>query len=240
MTRFEHTRGLLHRTLLASALAGAALGLAGAAQAQDSSMEERLRAQLRLVTGQLQQTQNELAQMKAGGAASAPGAATRAAAPDTEALRAELAQSRAQLAREREARARQDSERTAAQQQAREAVDKAGAQVAQFRGAYDELLKMARASEAERQRLGQEVALQKAAVAQCEVKNQQLYAVGMDVVNAYEKLDLNTVLSSRQPFATSRRVKLEEIAQQYGDKLYQSRFDVRAVNAPAEQAATTP
>lgn len=232
MNSFEKKRSRLRLAITATLLASLAIGVVGTVRAQGQSMEERLRAQLRTVTSQLQQAQNELAQIKAGGAGAGV-AARPAAAPDAEALRADLAQSRSQLARERELRTRRDAEFAAAQLQAKEAVEKAGAQVAQFRGAYDELLKMARASEAERLRLGQENTLHTTAIAQCEAKNQQLYAVGTEVLEAYEKVDMSAVMSARQPFAAQARVKFEQIAQQYGDRLYQSKFDVRAVSVPA-------
>lgn len=228
MTLFDHPWSGVRVALLAGALA-----CAGLAQAQEQSMEARLRAQLRTVTGQLQQAQNELAQFKTGTAAKP------AAAPaEAEALRAELAQSQALLAREREARSRRDAQFSTAQQQTRETLDKAGAQVAQFRGAYSELLKMARATESERQKLIQAAALHQVAIAQCTAKNQQLHAVGMEVVNAYEQLDMGSVLSARQPFAAQSRVKLEQIAQEFGDRLYEGKFDLRAVQAP--QVAESP
>ena len=238
MTSFDHSWPGMRLALLAGTLAGAAF--AAPALAQEASMESRLRDQLRAVTGQLQQAQNELAQIKAGAAPAA--AAKPVAAPaETEALRAELAQSQAQLARERDARGRRDAQFATAQQQSQQALErleKAGAQVAQFRAAYAELLKMARDAESERHRLTKAAALSQAAIEQCTAKNQQLHAVGMEVISAYEKLDMGSVLSARQPFAAQSRVKLERIAQQFGDRLYESKFDVRAVQAP--QVAESP
>ncbi|MCY1561968.1 hypothetical protein D9M68_992960 [compost metagenome] len=61
--------------------------------------------------------------------------------------------------------------------------------------------------------------------------------MGQEVLRAYETVDLGSVLASRQPFAAQSRVKFEQIAQQYGDKLYEGKFDVRAVNAPAPATA---
>jgi hypothetical protein len=46
-------------------------------------------------------------------------------------------------------------------------------------------------------------------------------------------VDLGTLISARQPFAAKSRVKFEEVAQQYGDKLYEGKFDLRSVRAPA-------
>jgi DNA repair exonuclease SbcCD ATPase subunit len=212
------------------------------AQQQGQSMEERLRAQLRVTTSQLQQAQNELAALKAGqqpngAAVSGSAAAAPAGKSELEALKRELAQSQQQLAAERHARGQASAGSEQLRQQAQATAEKAGAQVAQYRGAYDDLLKLARASEAERQRLAAEATTQRTALTQCEAKNAQLYAVGQEILRAYETVDLGSVLASRQPFAAQSRVKFEQIAQQYGDKLYEGKFDVRAVNAPAPAAA---
>lgn len=193
----------------------------GAAQAQNQSMEERLRAQLRITTTQLQQAQNELAAFKGGAAAPSTPA-------DIEKVKKDLSNSQAA---ERKAR----EQLSGVKQQNQAALDKVNAQIAQYRSAYDELLKLARASEGERQRLALETSTQAKSVSQCETKNAQLYAVGQEILHAYETQDMGTLMSARQPFAAQSRVKLDQIAQQYGDKLYEGRFDVRGSNAQAEQ-----
>lgn len=213
----------------------AAIAIVPAHGQQTQSLEERLRAQLRATTTQLQQTQNELATLKAG--QTSP---VKASSEDIEALKKELAQSRSQLAAERQLRERQGGSVAKVQADAQAAIDKSNAQVAQFRNAYDELLKLARASEAERQRIGADHVLQKAALVQCESKNQQLYSVGQEILRAYENIDMGDVMSARQPFATKTRVRYDEIAQQYGDKLYDGRFDARAASAPVVSAPNTP
>ena len=226
---------------LVLAMLACTAGMAHAQQPQGQSMEERLRAQLRVTTSQLQQAQNELAALKAGQPTAAPaGAGAAPAKSELEALRKELAQSQAQLAAERHARSQASAGTEQLRQQAQATTEKASAQIAQYRGAYGELLKMARAAEAERQRLTTEAATQRTALTQCEAKNAQLYAVGQEILRAYETVDLGSVLASRQPFAAQSRVKFEQIAQQYGDKLYEGKFDVRAVNAPAPGASAVP
>lgn len=235
----------LARQRVKTASAGAALLLLASMAAlpahgqQAQGMEERLRAQLRATTTQLQQAQNELASLKAGQASPAAGATASAAAPagDVEALKKELAQSRGQLAAERQSRERQGESAAKIQAEAQAVVEKANAQVAQFRTAYDDLLKLARASEAERQRLGADDAQQTATLAQCESKNLQLYSVGQEILRAYENIDIGEVVASRQPFAAKIRVRYDEIAQKYGDSLYEGRFDARAVRAPAPAQA---
>ncbi|MET3179222.1 UNVERIFIED_ORG: chromosome segregation ATPase [Variovorax guangxiensis] len=234
----------MSRKIFPALLLASLAAMAGTTHAQQptggQSMEERLRAQLRATTTQLQQVQNELAALKAG-QQQQPAAQTGAAAPakpELDALKKELSQTQAQLAAERQAREAASAGSQQLRQQAQAASDKATAQVAQYRNAYDELLKMARTSEAERQRLVTDAATHRTAIAQCEAKNTQLYALGQEILRAYETMDVGTVLASRQPFAAQSRVKYEQIAQQYGDKLYESKFDVRAVAAPAPAAPT--
>lgn len=227
-----HTSGSM--TMLFRPLAAAMLMLAaGSVVAQQGqSMEERLRNQLRITTTQLQEAQNELAVLKAGKAA--PSVSQKnAPAADVDSVKKELAEARSQLASERRAREKNHDANQAA-------LEKSNGQSAQYRNAYEELLKLARAAEGERQRLAQEAKSQQAAIAQCEAKNTQLYAVGQEILQAYETMDIGTIMSVRQPFAAQSRVKYEQIAQQYGDKLYEGRFDHRAQATPAASAETAP
>lgn len=207
---------------------------------QGQSMEERLRAQLRITTAQLQQAQNELAALKAGAPAAPAAAPAAVPTAQADALRKDLAQARAEAAAERSARAQATENATQLRAQAQAMHEKAAGQVAQYREAYDGLLKMARASDAERQRLLTEASTQRTALGLCEAKNVQLYAAGQDILRAYETVDLGSVFAARQPFAAQSRVKYEQIAQQYGDQLYEGRFDPRSVQPPAASPAAAP
>jgi colicin import membrane protein len=236
------TRRVPERAWLAAALLvlGGLGGHAASAQPlpqQGSSMEERLRAQLRLTTTQLEQAQAQLVQLQAGAQAKPAGSAAPAAPAELDALKKELAQAKADAAAQRQHAERVDAAQGATAQQARAAVEKANAQIAQYRDSYNELLKMARASETERQRLSKDDGTRQTALQQCEAKNTKLYAVGQDILHAYETMDMSTVMAARQPFAAQSRVKFEQIAQDYGDKLYGGRFDERSAEAPVPAAA---
>ncbi|SIR35137.1 hypothetical protein SAMN05880566_111168 [Janthinobacterium sp. TND4EL3] len=205
----------------------------GAAQAQGQkgqSMEERLRAELRNVTAQLQQTRGELELLKAKGAPAAK--AAPAAAPASDGLKKELARSQSQLAQERAQREKLAAE----QQRGAAAAQETAASLAQYRQASEQLAATGKQLAAERARLDGEVATQRGALARCEAKNAQLYATGQEILQAYESLDVLGVMKARQPFAAQSRVKLEQIAQQYGDQLYQGRFDARQTETPAVPA----
>ncbi|OEZ49405.1 hypothetical protein JAB1_25990 [Janthinobacterium sp. MP5059B] len=205
---------------------------ASTAQAQKGqSMEERLRAELRNVTAQLQQTRGELELLKAKGVPAAK-AAPAAAAPASDGLKKELARSQSQLAQERAQREKLGEQ----QQRSAAAAQEASASLAQYRQASEQLAATGKQIEAERARLDGEVTAQRGALTRCESKNAQLYAAGQEILQAYEGLDVLDVMKARQPFAAQSRVKLEQIAQQYGDQLYQGRFDARQTETPAAPA----
>ncbi|PLY43569.1 hypothetical protein CSZ94_07920 [Janthinobacterium sp. ROICE36] len=94
--------------------------------------------------------------------------------------------------------------------------------------------------EAERAHLDGEVASQRGALARCVSKNAQLYAAGQEILQAYEGLGVLDVMQARQPFAAQSRVRLEQIAQQYGDQLYQGRFDARQTSDTSAAPAPAP
>lgn len=200
----------------------ALLLMVGGVQAQQNqSMEERLRAQLRITTTQLQQAQNELATLKSG-SVKAVGTGGGAQS-ELDALRKDLARVQAQLASERRA--------SAGRQQNRAALEQTAAQLAQYQSAHDELMKVVRAAEAERLRLLGDSESQRSALGRCEAKNAQLYAVSQEILRAYENIDIATVMAARQPFAAKSRVKLEQTAMEFGDKLHEGRFDPRSSDA---------
>lgn len=199
------------------------------------SMEERLRTELRHVTTQLQQARSELEMLKAkaeaktGAKTGAKAVPVAAAAPASEGLKKELARSQALLAQERAQR----EQLLQQQQRSTAAAQESAANLAQYRQASDKLVATGKQLEAERARLDGELTAQRATLARCESQNAQLYATGKEILQAYEALDVVDVVRARQPFAAQSRVKLEQVAQQYGDQLYQGRFDARATPAPA-------
>ncbi|VVE85285.1 hypothetical protein [Pandoraea sputorum] len=198
------------------------------------TMEERLRTQLRTTTDQLQQAKNELAALKAGGAtAGVSGNAGKASKESPEALRKQLDDAQQQLAAERQSRERLAQDARASQSEVKTIADKANTQISQYRNAYEELLKLARQADAQRKQLAEETAAQRAALKLAQEKNDRLYAVGQEILTAYETMDVATIVAARQPFAAQARVKYEQIAQQYGDKLYEGKFDEQQAMAAA-------
>ncbi|HWH89609.1 MAG TPA: DNA repair protein [Pseudomonas sp.] len=192
------------------------LGLLIATGASAEGMEERLRTQLRSTTQQLQALQSQQAQASA---------AQLAAQNEAKAAQAQIKQLTAELAKAKglaeQLAGQQQSLHSQAQAQVAASVEQTG----KFKKAYDELLVLARAKEAERAKLQTQLAERDTQVQQCSAKNQQMYGVAKQILSAYENIDVAEVMKIRQPFAGSARVKFDELAQGFGDELYKTQFD---------------
>ncbi len=227
----DNTQSRAGRVLLMSLallMGGNALVAPGIARAADQTqtIEDRLRLQLRSTSQQLQALQAAQAQMQAArNAAEAQNGILQDQIKSLQAERDKANDQNKTLAQQ------QDSVRSQAQSQVEASQQQAG----QFKQAYDQLLAMAKNSEAQRAGLQTQLAQLKGALASCAVKNQRLYELGNEVLKAYEGLGTGSLIKIREPFATSSRVKFDEIAQSYGDKLYENRADARPPAAAAKQ-----
>ena len=200
------------KRLLISISALCALFVATHAGAQ--TLEEQLRSQLADARGQLQDLQGQQAQWQAQKAQLEQ--QRDAARKDADAAKAELAKNKSA--------APQD---TAALASERAAHEQAAAQVQQLQKQVADANAKEHAQEEQGSDLATQLSAAQAQVGTCTAKNQQLYNIGNEILDAYSHVGLGTVLASREPFAASERVKLENAAQAYGDKLYEQRYDPR-------------
>jgi len=197
------------------------VGVALANGASAEGMEERLRTQLRSTTQQLQALQSEQAQA---------GAARIAAENQTKAAQAQIKQLEAELAKAKGLSEQLAGQQQNLQNQAQAFAAASNEQLGKFKKAYDDLLVLAKAKEAERARLQVQLTERDTQVQQCSVKNQQMYGVAKEILAAFEKIDVAEVMKIRQPFAGGARVKFEEMAQTFGDNLYKNQFDATHVS----------
>ncbi|SFS13489.1 hypothetical protein SAMN05216570_2874 [Dyella sp. OK004] len=181
----------------------------GSAQAQ--SLEEQLRTQLREARGQLQDLQSEQV---------AWNAQKQGIQGERDQARKELAQAQAELSKLRASTAGGGSElatERGSRQRAEEALQQAQ------RSGTEAAAKL-QTQQARESTLSTELAHATNELNTCGSRNQQLYKVGQEILDAYAHMDMGTVLSARQPFAAAARVKLENAAQGYGDRLYEQRY----------------
>ncbi len=192
------------------------IGSLAATGASAEGMEERLRTQLRSTTAQLQALQSEQAQASA---------ARIAAENQAKQAQAQIKQLTTELDKARGVVEQLVGQQQSLHSQAQAQVAASNEQTGKFKKAYEELLVLAKGKETERARLQVQLSERDTQVQQCSAKNQQMYGVAQQLLTAYEKIDVAEVMSIRQPFASGARVKFEELAQGFGDQLYQSRFD---------------
>jgi len=91
--------------------------------------------------------------------------------------------------------------------------------LAKWKAAFDQLTADAKKSESERGRLAGENVLLQRKVEDRERKNLELWRLGNEILTRYEKFGLGDALAAREPFTGVSRVKLENLVQDYKDKI---------------------
>jgi uncharacterized phage infection (PIP) family protein YhgE len=186
--------------------------MAGALKAADqtTSPEERLRGMLRTTMLQLREAQNQNAVLQTAKAEAEKGkqevsdrleALTKQAAADKDAATKTVSDLNAKLAD-------QNTQLT----QYKDALEK-------WQQGYKQAAELATTKEAQRAKLASQVIVLQRRVEDDERKNAELYSLGKEILNRYEKFGLGTALTAREPFVGVTRVKLENLVQDYSDKL---------------------
>lgn len=196
-------------------LAAAVLVLLSAAApaVADEATETRLREALRSATIQLRAAEDERTLLQAKLAAAE--AARQALDAQVKAAAGKLAAAEQQAVVQAEAAGRLDAdlaERAAA-------LDKARGTIGQCRGALDQAKEAGRATAEARRNVAAQRDDQTRRAEACEAKNVQLYRLGEDLLDAYAKVGLGEVIARGEPFLGLKRVELENLAQDYQDKL---------------------
>jgi chromosome segregation ATPase len=62
-------------------------------------------------------------------------------------------------------------------------------------------------------------------VAAAEAKNAEMHKAAMEVLSRYEKFGFGTALLAREPFTRNMKVKLQNLAQEHGDKIDAQRIE---------------
>lgn len=100
------------------------------------------------------------------------------------------------------------------------------AEVKRFQAALDkwqaantQLTEIAKKKEAERAKLSASAADLQRTVTDLKSKNMELYKLSMEILTRYEQYGLGKALSAREPFTGNTKVKLQNIVQDYQDKI---------------------
>ena len=102
-------------------------------------------------------------------------------------------------------------------------LDDARESLAKWKAAYEQVTTTAQKSEAERAKLASESVMLKRKVEDRERKNLELFKLANEILTRYEKFGLGEALAAKEPFARITRVKLENLVQDYQDKIADQR-----------------
>ncbi len=105
-----------------------------------------------------------------------------------------------------------------------------------WKTAYNQVADIARTKEGERAKLAGEKVVLERKVADREARNLELFKVGNEILSRYEKFGLGTALTAREPFTGITKVKLENLVQDYGDKLSEQKIKPEPNAARSSQA----
>lgn len=95
--------------------------------------------------------------------------------------------------------------------------------LAAWKKGHGEVVAAAKKIDAQRAEYAARVILLDRKVADANRKNLELFNVGNEVLSKYEGFGLGTAITAREPFTKNMRVKLENMIQDYGDKLTDNR-----------------
>lgn len=191
--------------------------LAAASPAPAQSLEDRLRDQLRSTLNQLHDLQDQQASLQAQKAA---------AEQERDALKADLANAQAKLAHA--------GESAAAKAQAQALA----VQVAQYKSAADQAAGSAQQAQADRDKLQTTLADAQKQLGMCGDKNVQLVKLGNEILDAYQQFDVGEAVTANEPFISIHRVELENMAQDFDDRLHQDKFDPHAKQPSTSSSKT--
>lgn len=172
----------------------------------DASTEARLREALRSATARAQSAEDEKARLQASEAA----------------LRKEVEELRKRPATggAGDRRAAELQRRLAEQD---EAAAKARAALARCEAAQEEAASRARAAEVDRDRTSAEAKALQGRLAAADARNARMYRIGREVLDWIDELGPGAAYEAREPLLGLKRVELENVSQDYRDKLLEQK-----------------
>jgi chromosome segregation ATPase len=176
---------------------GTALALTLSPAFADEATEARLREALRAATEQVQQLQAENANLQAQKAL-APAPRPAEQSPKDMVSRATYAR----------AVARSDDQHRADQ-----------AQIAKLQAQVQETGKQASDTEAEKVKAATALSDAQQRIKSLEDKNGKLVEIGNDLLQRYQHIGFGEAIGAKEPFVGTTRVELQNLAQDYGDKI---------------------
>jgi chromosome segregation ATPase len=207
---FSHSRSARGGGKFACAtamIAAACLALFTASSACAQSLEDRLRDQLRATLNQLHELQDQQATLQAQKAT---------AEQERDALKAQLAKAETQVAHV--------GESAAVKAQARALAS----EVEKYKEAANQATGTAQQAQADHDKLETALADAQKQLGICADENAKLLKVGNEILDAYQQFDVGEAIAANEPFISIHRVELENMAQDFDDRLREGKFNPNA------------
>lgn len=201
-----------------------ALLATGALHAQEAaSPEAKLRESLRSTMLQLRTAQNDLY---------AAQAARDALAAEKKTVEADREKLRLQLVADRQESDKAVAALKAVSAQQAADLEATRSELAKTRDSLAKVVDYARKTEAERNELSSRAAQLETRVEDYLARNVALYKLGDEILDRYAKFSLGDALKTREPFVGLARVKLENLVQDYDERLRAQRAAAPAPASP--------
>jgi chromosome segregation ATPase len=184
---------------------------------QQASAMTKMRQVLRDTMGQLRDAQNQVVTLQAAQAQSDQDKAALQAKVD--ALTAQLKSVGDQAVADKTALQGKVDALTSQVTDQKGQIDRLNAGLKQWKDAYGQTAQLAATSEAARKQYAIQAAVLQRTVDDREAKNLALYKLGNEILTRYEKFGLGEALEAKEPFVGLSRVKLENLVQDYKNKL---------------------
>jgi hypothetical protein len=199
--------------ILAGCIAGAALG-GGLRAADANDGDARLRETLRTTMQQLNDAQSQLAGLQA---------AQNAQADERKILADKVALLTKRAAEDQSAAAKDGDALKAKLSELQAGYSGLQQELAKWRAAAEKNAAVARAEAARRQKDESAAVALERKVEDLSAKNAELFRIGSEILDRYEKFSLGAQFLAREPFVGRARVELENQIQDYDDKLMDQR-----------------
>jgi hypothetical protein len=192
----------------------------GSVQASSDKKANREREALRRAQMQLQQTQGQLATLEADNAKL--GAERDLALKESKAAQSKVRKLNKSLAEEKQQAAQLLKDMEAHKQDfaaSQTRLTDTEAKLAETAKTLAQTRQTLAQTEADKRQLDGVKSRQEREIASCETKNLKLYQTGRDLMTRFEQKSCGEILAQKEPFTGLKRVEVENLLEEYRDKL---------------------
>jgi uncharacterized coiled-coil protein SlyX len=192
-----------------------------AVQAQDANAQDaeltKMRQMLRDDAGKIQDAQNQAITLQA--QVTQDEADKKALQDKLDALSAQLKSVSDQAVADKADATKQIADLKAQSDDQKGQIGRLNDALKQWKTAYDQTAELAAINEAARKQYAIQAAVLQRTVDDREVKNLALFKLANEILTRYEKFGLGEALEAKEPFVGVSRVKLQNLVQDYKDKI---------------------